>query len=468
MPNSDEHFSIERQKQAVQANHFYVDLIAPCKVDSGLLRLANDEKVFYKNLFLEETKRLTFFIPASGSGSRMFEKVFEFRNNPTEETRDWVKNWMKVLPEMAIFQAFPQNIQHELKAHSISIEDFVKWLSEDKQLRIQSLPKGLLPFHIYPDGIKNAFHEHVAQGLFVQKGKIDFHFTIQSSFEQEIRKSLNDESFASDLTISFSEQSVDTNAVVFDEEFNLVKDTQGNVLTRPSGHGALLHNLDAIDAEIICIKNIDNVQHGDHMADSIEQWQILSGLLIEFRNRAKQLIDHVDRHEWLKFVEDFQLILNPEDWAYLSEIEIKNILNRPYRVCGMVKNEGQPGGGPFWVNDGGLVVKQIVEKAQINPTKTQLDILAESTHFNPVMLAVSPYSLDGQKLKLTDFVDNDQFFIVKKTHQGRPIKYIERPGLWNGSMAHWNTVFVEIPSEVFSPVKTITDLLDKTHLPTYD
>lgn len=465
MSETDEHFSIERQKQAVQSSNFYVDLIAPCRVNEGLLRLTEKEVGFYKSLFSKQSTRLTFFIPASGSGSRMFEKVFEFRRNRTEETRDWVKKWMKALPEMAIFQAFPQNIQHELKAQSISVEDFVNWLTEDKHLRIQSLPKGLLPFHIYPEGIKNAFHEHVSQGLFVQKGDINFHFTIQSSFEQEIRDSLTHKQYVPDSTISFSEQSVETNAVVFDEQFNLVKDTQGKVLTRPSGHGALLHNLDTIDVEIICIKNIDNVQHGDYMADSIEQWQILSGMLIEFRNRAKRLIVHVDRHEWLKFVEDFQLTLNPEDWANLSEIEIKNILNRPYRVCGMVKNEGQPGGGPFWVNSEGLVVKQIVEKSQINPTEAQLDILAESTHFNPVMLAICPYGLDGQKLKLTDFVDNDQFFIVQKTHQGRPIKYIERPGLWNGSMAKWNTIFVEIPSDVFSPVKTITDLLNRAHLP---
>ena len=468
MPTKDDHFSVERQRQAVQSVNFSVELVAPCKIGSGILKLSSSERSLLIDLFQAELTKLTFFIPASGSGSRMFEKVFGVHAGSSENELNWVQNWMSNLPKMAIFQSFPLEIQEGLKSNAISVHAFVEWLINDRHLRIQTLPKGLLPFHVYPDGVKNALQEHVLQGIAGFLGQVDFHFTIQSVFEREIQESIQYACPGETVKLSFSEQLESTNSVAFDEGFQLVHDDEGKVLTRPSGHGALITNLDALESELICIKNIDNIQHGDRKAASIEQWQILSGLLLDFRKRAKLLLDQFNRKEWNKLIEDFQLAFSQEDLLDLPENEIRNLLNRPYRVCGMVKNEGQPGGGPFWVKKNGIASKQIVEKAQIEPSKDQLAILEESTHFNPVMLAICTYDLNGEKLDLHDYVDYDQFFVVNKTQQGKSIRYVERPGLWNGSMANWNTVFVEIPSEAFSPVKTVTDLLDEAHQPISD
>ena len=468
MPTKDDHFSVERQRQAVQSVNFSVELVAPCKIGSGILKLSPSERSALIDLFQAELTKLTFFIPASGSGSRMFEKVFGAHATSSENELNWVENWMKHLPEMAIFQSFPLEIQEGLNTNSISVHAFVEWLINDRHLRIQTLPKGLLPFHVYPDAVKNAFQEHVLQGIAGFQGQVDFHFTIQSVFEREIQESIQYACPGETVKLSFSEQLESTNSVAFDEGFQLVHNEEGKLLTRPSGHGALITNLDALESELICIKNIDNIQHGDRKAASIEQWQILSGLLLDFRKRAKLLLEQFNRKEWNKLIEDFQLAFSQEDLLDLPENEIRNLLNRPYRVCGMVKNEGQPGGGPFWVNKNGIASKQIVEKAQIEPSKDQLAILEESTHFNPVMLAICPFNLIGEKLDLHDYVDYDQFFVVNKTQQGKSIRYVERPGLWNGSMANWNTVFVEIPSEAFSPVKTVTDLLDEAHQPISD
>jgi hypothetical protein len=465
MPTKDDHFSVERQRQAVQSVNFSVELVAPCKIGSGILKLSPSEQSSLIDLFQAEFTKLTFFIPASGSGSRMFEKVFSVQTGSSENELNWVQNWMNKLPEMAVFRSFPLEIQDGLRSNSISVHAFVDWLINDQHLRIQTLPKGLLPFHVYPDGVKNAFQEHVLQGIAGFQGQVDFHFTIQSVFEQEIKKSIQFACPGETVKLSFSEQLESTNSVEFDEGFQLMHDDEGKLLTRPSGHGVLITNLDVLESELICIKNIDNIQHGDRKAASIEQWQILSGLLLDFRKRTKLLLDQFNRKEWNKLVEDFQLSFTSENLLDLPENEIRSILNRPYRVCGMVKNEDQPGGGPFWVKKNGIISKQIVEKAQIESSKDQLAILKESTHFNPVMLAICPYDLNGEKLDLHDYVDYDQFFVVNKTQQGKSIRYVERPGLWNGSMANWNTVFVEIPSEAFSPVKTVTDLLDEAHQP---
>jgi hypothetical protein len=465
MPSQNDYFTIERQRQAVQSKDFYVELVLPCSIDHGILKLPKEASEKYRKVFIDHPTALTFFIPASGLGSRMFERAFTFLNDPSEKDKEWVENWMDSLPEMAIYQVFPSFIQEALINKTIALVDFVHWFIHNSHLRIQNLPKGLIPFHSYSDGVKNAFQEHVIQGSSGFHVPLNFHFTIQSNFKEEIVKSVNEVLFNPAVKLTFSEQTDSSNSFVFDEDLKLIYDKNGELITRPSGHGALLTNLDALTAELICIKNIDNVQHSDRMSTSIESWQILLGLLIDFRQRATMLLNDFKRKEWQNLVTDFQLTFDQDSWSDLAEAEIRKLLNRPYRVCGMVKNEGQPGGGPFWIKKNDVVSKQIVEKAQINPVSDQLAILEKSTHFNPVMMVVSPYDLEGNKLALPDFVDNDQFFVVNKSHQGKPIRYMERPGLWNGSMNDWNTVFVEIPSDAFSPVKTITDLLAEAHQP---
>jgi hypothetical protein len=269
--------------------------------------------------------------------------------------------------------------------------------------------------------------------------------------------------FGQNFDVSFSEQSKETDSYAFLEDQSILKDDKGNAVTRPAGHGALLANLNALSEELIFVKNIDNVQHFSKSEMSVEALQMLGGILFEFRKQAKKLYAEPDEARLKELNETYQVFSDTDLTDQLSSDEIRAILNRPLRVCGMVKNEGQPGGGPFWVKENGKISKQIVEKAQISTTGEQFRLMVQSTHFNPVIMAVCPLSMEGEKLDLNDFKDASKYFIVNKTQHGKKIKYMELPGLWNGSMANWNTIFVELPSSVFSPVKTVLDLLGDQH-----
>jgi hypothetical protein len=262
---------------------------------------------------------------------------------------------------------------------------------------------------------------------------------------------------------SFSIQEPDANAIAFLEDGSVCRDESGEIVTRPSGHGSLLENLSRTEGEIIFIKNIDNIQHYVKSDKTLETWELLGGILMEFRREVVLIYEHPDFGALAELNRKYQLLPESELVNVTTNDEIRELLNRPIRVCGMVRNQGQTGGGPFWVKEKGLVTKQIVEKAQIASSPDQLNLMVKSTHFNPVMIAACQYAFDGKKYDLKSFVDHSKYFKVSKTHQGQKIGYIELPGLWNGSMAHWSTIFVEIPSEVFSPVKTIIDLLDESH-----
>ena len=244
---------------------------------------------------------------------------------------------------------------------------------------------------------------------------------------------------------------------------NILKDNNEKPFKRPSGHGALLPNLNQIDADIIFIKNIDNIQNFNQSKSSKNTLKYIGGIAFWFKEELKKLIENPTLINLKELNNQFQFLSESQ----IEKIDInilKEELNKPIRVCGMVKNEGQPGGGPFWINENGELTKQIIEKAQINNVPEQYKIMIQSTHFNPVMIAAITKDVDEIKFDLTNFVDESKYFIVDKTQNGKKINYIELPGLWNGSMANWNTIFVEIPSDTFSPVKTVLDLLDKAHL----
>lgn len=465
MQISPDQFSIEWQQQAVNAGDHVTTLVAPCAIGKGILQLNSEMQQYFKDFFLQSKLRPTFFIPASGSGSRMFECVYSAIENDSSSALEEVKRWMLELPKMAFFKQFPDTIQQGVLQQTLSPIDFAHWLLHDDVVRIQSLPKGLIPFHCYPDGLRNAFQEQVVQAQVGFNEQVDFHFTIHSQFEHEIRTAITSVLNNTSSHVSFSEQDPKTNSVVFDEHSALVYDENDHVLTRPSGHGALLSNLNRLGSEVICVKNIDNVQHSDRMGETNHQWHVLIGVLLACRTRAKALVQQFNRTDWESFLRDYQLSWQDDELLTLAEDAIISLLNRPLRVCGMVKNVGQPGGGPFWIEMQGSIRKQIVEKAQISKHSDQMALLQESSHFNPVMMVLSPLDLNGNKLDLEQFVDYQQYFVVSKMHHGQPIRYVERPGLWNGSMANWTTIFVEIPSEVFSPVKEITDLLNDAHQP---
>jgi hypothetical protein len=238
---------------------------------------------------------------------------------------------------------------------------------------------------------------------------------------------------------------------------------KGEALRRPAGHGTLLQNLQAIAAEYILVKNIDNVQHFTQQEASNQNWEFLLGLQLELRAHLKSFVASNDFAALCAWNQQFGLF----EQAWLLQQADQNwhaLLNRPFRICGMVRNDGQPGGGPFFVEKEGVKSKQIVEKSQLTHLPNASKLLLQSTHFNPVLMVLSPCDLNGQTHNLQHFKDAQACFVVEKNHGGEKVKFVEQPGLWNGAMANWNTLFVELPSAIFSPVKSVIDLLENAHL----
>ena len=395
----------------------------------------------------------------------MFQFLYEFLEEPNEENRALVERFLNTIEEFAFFGQLSNEMKKGILERTLDLEKIVSHLLNEDGLGFGSLPKGLVPFHSFDPFILNPFQEHILQGEQLTEGEFSFHFTIQPEFQTKIQKGIKHiEGMTGTMyEVEFSEQRAETNSVAFLENGEVCMNDKGTAVTRPAGHGALLDNLNSLNEELVFIKNIDNVQHLNRAAKSIKTWKVLGGLLLEFRNHARNICNSPSV-EGLKELNDrFQVYSASEIEQCASADSIKKILDRPTRVCGMIKNQGQPGGGPFWVIENGLVTKQIVEKAQISNNGEQSRILVQSTHFNPVMIVASPISLSGEKFDLTKFRDDSKYFIVHKTQKGQKIRYMEQPGLWNGSMANWNTLFVEIPTSTFSPVKTVLDLLDEAH-----
>lgn len=465
MTNLFSNEQIEEQRQQVFSENPSVDLISPCKIGEGILRLTQEEKDHLISLYTVKNVPISFFIPASGSGSRMFEFLYAFLEEPNDENRSKVERFLNAISDFAFFKQFPKEMQRSIKEQSIELDQIVSFLLNAEGLGFGHLPKGLIPFHSSSPFILNPFQEQILQGAQLENDEYSFHFTVQSTFENEIKngikhvEGLTGESY----NVTFSEQARSSNSIAFIENGEPYKDENGDLVTRPAGHGALLPHLDQIHSEVIFIKNIDNVQHYNNSGKTLLTWKVLGGLLLEFKTKAAELYANpsIDGLKSLNF--KYQVYSDSEIAACSTTKDIKELLDRPTRVCGMVKNEGQPGGGPFWINENGVVSKQIVEKAQISMKGDQYKLMVQSTHFNPVMIAASTISLEGKSFDLEKFKDDSKYFIVRKKQHGQPIRYMELPGLWNGSMAHWNTIFVEIPSSTFTPVKTVLDLLDDAH-----
>jgi hypothetical protein len=331
---------------------------------------------------------------------------------------------------------------------------------------MSQLPKGLIPFHKHGPFLLNPYHEHVLQGMEVVKDNEErhFHFTIRAGFHAKIQEQLD---YLVGLTgkkinVSFSIQDPGTDSYAFDNNGQLVVDENNEPVKRPAGHGALLGNLQALDADLIFIKNIDNVQHINHATAAIQTQQVLAGVALDLMARLQAFLNQPTIAEFQAINKDFQLVANSE-MVHYSLADCIALAKRPVRVCGMVRNDGQAGGGPFWIADDGFVTKQIIEKSQIEMKGEQYRVMIQSTHFNPVVMVCQGKNSDGSKVVFADFADSTKYFIAHKKYKGKDIQFIELPGLWNGSMARWNSVFVEIDNATFSPVKTILDLLDSAH-----
>ena len=451
---------ILKQKNKVFSDNPELELVEPCRIGEGVLRLTSAEKDNYSKMYRKYTASVSFFIPASGSGSRMFQFLYDFLDEPNNENKSHVERFLNSISDFAFFKQIPTEMQNVLLNQSISFEEIVAYLLDKDGLNFGHLPKGLIPFHNNETEILNPFQEQVIQGAELGKTDLSFHFTIQLAYENEIQNAI--QSIKSSKT-SFSEQSVETNSIAFKENGEVFLNDENEIVSRPAGHGALLSHLNKINDEIIFIKNIDNVQHPKNTAIALVTWQELGGVLLQFKEDALKVFLNPTIESLIGLNNKYQVYSDSQIEKCKTTAEIKALLNRPTRVCGMVKNEGQPGGGPFWINDQGVISKQIVEKSQISNNADQNKILIQSTHFNPVLIAASPNSLEGKNLDLNEFCDDKKYFIVHKKHHGQKIRFIELPGLWNGGMAFWNTIFVEVPNVTFSPVKTVLDLLDEAH-----
>ena len=363
--------------------------------------------------------------------------------------------------------------------------EFIKTMLDEDRLNYSFHPKGLIPFHKYKEHVSTAFKEHLFEAALYasSNNKASLHFTISEKYKHEF-----DEEFKYieeyveiktktkfNITFSYQKESTDTVAVTSDNE--PFRDTDGSLLFRPSGHGALLENLNALDADIIFIKNIDNVVVFKYEEEVAQYKKMLAGILLEIQEQAFKYLQQLENQKLhedeLLTIAQFlthkmNVSISSEFEKYATNYKIEYLtekLNRPIRVCGMVKNEGEPGGGPYWVKEESSNVSlQIVESAQIDKkNKHQKGILKNATHFNPVDLVCGLKNYKGEAFDLNKFVNSKTAFISMKTKIGKDLKALELPGLWNGSMANWNTIFVEVPLITFNPVKTVNDLLKAAH-----
>ncbi len=444
-------------------------------------------------------KQIVKFVPASGAASRMFKLLFSFMEicHDTDRVQKELEKSDDLQSIGAFFDrirdfAFYNDLNQTLMTEGRTIEDcltsadyatLLKALLEPQGLDYGNSPKGLLKFHTYEYETRTPVMEHLAEGaLYAQSANqtVHIHFTVspehREKFQHHIWQIVPDYEKLYDVTydISFSEQKAYTDTIAVDLDNEPFRNQDGSLLFRPAGHGALIANLNDIDADIVFIKNIDNVVPDKLKQDTIAYKKALGAILIRFQEKIFSYLHQLDAgartetiDEMMTFLSDELKLKNiPELHSNNEKIAfLKQKLDRPLRICGMVKNEGEPGGGPFFArNNDATISLQIVESSQIDfGVDMQKSIAHGATHFNPVDLVCGVKNYNGNKYDLTQYVDQKTGFISIKSKDGKDLKAQELPGLWNGSMSDWNTIFVEVPISTFNPVKTVNDLLRPQH-----
>ena len=474
----------------------FLKLSAAASVENGGIMRA-DEKGCEQYLaawdaYKAGDKKIVKFVPASGAASRMFKNMFEFLGAEYDKpTTDFEKKFFDHIHDFAFYNDLNaacldntgKNINALLSEHNYKA--VVSNLLESAGLNYGALPKGLLKFHRYADGVRTPLEEHLVEGALYAAGKtgeVNVHFTVSTEhralFEKLVaaKAAEYEAKYGTTYHISFSEQKPSTDTVAADMENKPFRDKDGKLLFRPGGHGALIENLNDLDADIVFIKNIDNVVPDRLKADTVTYKKLLAGVLVTLQKQAFEYLELLDgghySHEQLETIIRFvqqQLRCRRTDLKELEDadlvIYLRKKLNRPMRVCGMVKNVGEPGGGPFLAyNPDGTTSLQILESSQIDMNDPEKKAMFEKgTHFNPVDLVCAVRDYKGNKFDLLKHVDKATGFISYKSKNGKDLKALELPGLWNGSMSDWNTVFVEVPLSTFNPVKTVNDLLREQH-----
>ena len=439
----------------------YANIVRPAVIGDGVRKMLGDEYGAYYDAHRDEYK-IVKLVPASGAATRMFKDLFEFLSSGQMN-----KTTQNVLDNLEKF-AFWDDLKHVLPENPSS-RDVIECLITESGLNYGAMPKALLQFHKYKDANRTALAEHLVEGAqyATSNGIVNIHFTVSpehiAGFDDLLAKILLEfeSEFGVKYNISKSVQKPQTDTIAVNIDNTPFRNDDGSLLFRPAGHGALIENLGDIDGDLIFIKNIDNVCPDDARDDTIAHKKRLAGLAMQIQ---KQIFEYLramdagmaDADEIVAFInQNLGIVLRADD-------DLRTILNRPLRVCGIIKNTGEPGGGPFWVRGAdGMHSLQIVEPGQIAPEN--INILKNGEFFSPTDLVCMPCDYLGNKFDLTQYVDPTAGFISEKSKNGRALRAMERPGLWNGAMAKWNTVFVETPLNTFTPVKVVSDLMGAGH-----
>lgn len=481
-------------------NHFKngfptLEIINPATIGNGIFQLDDAEKEKFALVFEKSDLQTLKFVPASGAASRMFKLLHCFMEEYPKSGKNLdtflessefkpLKDFFNQIDNLPFYDEIYQQIKS-------STENFDDLPQDEKNLQLvnemlapeafglSQLPKGLIVFHDYGNEKISAFEEHFyeASKYAANKGVANLHFTISEDHLEKFKSALEniqpkvESETNTKFQVSFSFQNPATDTIAVDFENQPFRKSDGELLLRPAGHGALIENLNNVEADLVFIKNIDNVSlRTKDKTDSESNYykKVLAGILIELQNQAFEFIHQLEKNPIEKLKSEAISFLKNRLNIYCefdNTEQILKVLNRPIRVCGMVINEGAPGGGPFWIkNNDDTISLQIVEKSQIDLSReSQQKHLANSTHFNPVDIVCGIKDYKGETFNLQEYVDSDKGFIAEKYIEGTAVKALELPGLWNGGMAFWNTVFVEVPAETFNPVKTVLDLLKPEH-----
>lgn len=487
---------IERQLSFFKKGFPFITLVRPAKIADGILSVTQDEASILADNYTDKSAnyRIMKFVPASGAASRMFKDIYTYLGQSNEGIKNpEIQSIKEILNKLHLFAFYPE-LASLMKNDGLLLNECQKnhenttildYIINSKGLNYGNLPKGLIKFHSYGKHSRTPIEEHLVEGAVYAKsreGKVRIHFTISpehiSAFLELLKQvqSRYEDDFRVEYEITYSIQKPTTDTIAVDMNNDPYRENDGRLVFRPGGHGALIENLNSIDADIVFINNIDNVAP-DHLKNlRLLYKKVIGGLLISYQERIHSYLRKLEAGTDQNTLQEIRMFAISELFIYETVVfENLNLkekhdylfrkLNKPVRICGMVKNQGEPGGGPFWIkNKTGEISLQIVESNQVDLDNVeQKAIFSKSTHFNPVDLACGLIDYSGKRFNLLDFIDPSTGFISIKPKDGRNLKAQELPGLWNGAMAGWITLFAEVPLATFNPVKTINDLLRKEH-----